>query len=478
MRSWIGDIGKRRGAIAKTRRLRATAAAISIVAVATIVWTARTVCSQGDVVPQARISTAVNDSAEHAQAGDPIQPYKLAPVVSMLTPNWPDSLIETINAAQLGRNPIELCQALAPAQPEAVIGRPVAPIYGGLPAPPMGFGPCDGCPECARMGAYGPYPPCEPWRPGDWGEYVEHARLAHCPVYRLRVDDQLRCVYRVTRNEQTKPYELNVGDEIQVESFTDPNLNRSVIIQPDGSITLRLLGQVKAGHLTVAELNERLEKDYTKFYKQPSITVTPLRVNTKLLDLIATVDARAGTGGEGINVTVTPDGTISLPAIGPVPVQGMTLDDLKREIDARYATEIEGVEVTPILVLRAPRFVYVLGEVHLPGRFALEGPTTVMQALSMAGSWNVGANIKQIVIFRRSDDWRLMATMVDLHAALGGKNPCPAGEIWLGDSDVVLVPKSEILKTDDFINLVFTRGIYGVFPFTTSFQWSRVGVLH
>ena len=141
MRSWIGDIGKRRGAIAKTRRLRATAAAISIVAVATIVWTARTVCSQGDVVPQARISTAVNDSAEHAQAGDPIQPYKLAPVVSMLTPNWPDSLIETINAAQLGRNPIELCQALAPAQPEAVIGRPVAPIYGGLPAPPMGFGP-------------------------------------------------------------------------------------------------------------------------------------------------------------------------------------------------------------------------------------------------------------------------------------------------------------------------------------------------
>ena len=98
------------------------------------------------------------------------------------------------------------------------------------------------------------------------------------------------------------------------------------------------------------------------------------------------------------------------------------------EIDARYAAEIEGVEVTPILVARAPRFVYVLGEVHLPGRFVLEGPTTVMQAISLAGSWNVGANIKQIVIFRRGDDWRLMATMVDLQAALGGKNLCPAGE--------------------------------------------------
>ena len=157
---------------------------------------------------------------------------------------------------------------------------------------------------------------------------------------------------------------------------------------------------------------------------------------------------------------------------------GMTLDDLKREIDARYSADIEGVEVTPILVLRAPRFVYVLGEVHLPGRFVLEGPTTVMQALSMAGSWNVGANIKQIVVFRRSEDWRLMATMVNLHGALGGKNPCPAGEIWLGDSDVVLVPKTEILKTDDFINLVFTRGIYGVMPFSTSYSFNRFATLH
>ncbi len=302
--------------------------------------------------------------------------------------------------------------------------------------------------------------------------------LAHVPVYRLRVDDQIRCVYRLSRNEQTKPYELNVGDEVQVESFTDDKLNRSVIIQPDGSITMRLLGQFRAGHLTVAQLQENLEKAYGKFYKTPSITVTPVHVNTKLQDLINTVDARAGTGGQGIDVRVTPDGTISLPAIGPVPVQGMTLDDLRREINARYAIDIEGLDVTPILTLRAARFVYVLGEVHLPGRYTLEAPTTVMQALALAGSWNVGANIRQIVIFRRGDDWRLMATTVNLHTALGGNNSCPAGEIWLGDSDVVLVPKEAILKTDDFINLVFTRGLYGVIPFTSSYTLSRVGVLH
>jgi polysaccharide export outer membrane protein len=434
--------------------MRATAVAMTLATFALAGWKAPSVWSAAEPVPVAE------SSPSHVQADARRDANSFAPIVGQSNP--------------MHRGGIELCQAVAPAPAEQVIGRQVMPNY---PGPGPGFGPCDGCPECAQMGAYGPYPPCVPWQPGDWGEYVAHPRLAHVPVYRLRVDDQIRCVYRVTRNETTKPYELNVGDEVQIESFTDPNLNRTVIIQPDGSITMRLLGQVKAGHLTVVRLNEILEKDYTKFYKQPSITVTPLRVNTKLLDLIATVDARAGTGGEGINVTVTPDGTISLPAIGPVPVQGMTLDDLKREIDARYAAEIEGVEVTPILVLRAPRFVYVLGEVHLPGRFVLEGPTTVMQALSMAGSWNVGANIRQIVVFRRSEDWRLMATMVNLHGALGGKNPCPAGEIWLGDSDVVLVPKSEILKTDDFINLVFTRGIYGVMPFSTSYSFGRFGTV-
>ena len=113
---------------------------------------------------------------------------------------------------------------------------------------------------------------------------------------------------------------------------------------------------------------------------------------------------------------------------------------------------------------RAPRYVYVLGEVKNPGRFELTGPTTAMQALSMAGSWNVGANLRQIVVFRRGDDWRLLATMIDLDGALYGRTPCPPGEIWLYDSDVVIVPKSAILQADDFINLVFTRGIYGVLP--------------
>ncbi|EAQ79980.1 polysaccharide biosynthesis/export family protein [Blastopirellula marina] len=304
-----------------------------------------------------------------------------------------------------------------------------------------------------------------PWQIFAQGEYVGPARLQHVPEYRLRVDDELEFVYRLTRNEMTTPYRLNVGDQVRVESLTDPNLNRDLVIQPDGSITVLLLGQVHAARKTVTELTDLLDQDYKRYYKVPAITVTPLQVNTKLEDLRATVDSRAGRGGQSQSVRVTPEGTIQLPAIESVPAQGLTLDELKREVDERYAQVVDGIGVTPILTARAPRYLYVLGEVKTPGRFELVGPTTVMQSIALAGGWNVGGNLREVVIFRRAEDWRLVATKVDIQGALYGKRPIPSDELWLRDSDIVVVPKQPILWADEFIDLVFTRGIYGVAPF-------------
>jgi polysaccharide biosynthesis/export protein len=202
-----------------------------------------------------------------------------------------------------------------------------------------------------------------------------------------------------------------------------------------------------------------------------------LKVNTKLEDLRAVIDRRAGIGGQSQAARITPEGTIALPAIGSVQAQGLTLPELQIELNESYRQVVEGIQVIPILVQRAPRYVYVLGEVNTPGRFELVGPTTAIQAISMAGSWRVGANLRQIVVFRRGDDWRLLATMIDLQAALLGNQPTPRGEIWIDDSDVIIVPKSSILVADDFINLVFTRGIYGVFPLTSQISFIKTSSL-
>lgn len=348
-----------------------------------------------------------------------------------------------------------LCQALGPAAPH--------PIWG-----------VDSTVGCGRGEVTWDERGAVDWQAYGQGEYVGHARQAHVPEYRIRVDDQIAFIFRLTREVSNSPYELEVGDQIRVESLTDEvgaeegskeNLRRDLVIQPDGTISLPMLNQVRAAGMTIEGLREHLEDRYAKFFKvRGTITVTPIKVNTRLNDLLESVDARYGNGGFQLPSRVTPDGRVYLPGLNAVCAQGLTVDELKLEIDARYEATIPGVDVTPTITQRAPRYVFVLGEVRRPGRFTLEGPTTLMAAIGMAEGWNQGANLRQVVVFRRGDDWRLLATMLDVNGALYGRRPTPADEIWLNDSDIVVVPKTQIRVANEFINQFFTNGLYSIFP--------------
>jgi polysaccharide biosynthesis/export protein len=356
--------------------------------------------------------------------------------------------------------------------------QPCQPINFAAPFPIWGVDSAAGC-GCGEVGwdARGMIP----WQQFAQGEYVGHARTPHVPEYRVREGDVIAVYFRRTRDELSRPYELQVGDRIRVESLTagrgtatapggeaapaDDNITRELIIQPDGTITLPMLGQVRATRMTVPQLRDELEEQYKKYFRVPSITVTPIAVNTRLEDLMNTVDSRAGTlGGLQIQVTVTPAGDIQLPGIPSVFVQGLTLSEARQEIDAQYDATIPGVHVTLVLVQRAQRFVYVLGEVAQPGRFVLEAPTDVIQALALAGGTNIGANNRQVVVFRRGPDWRLLATMLDLRGALYARRPVPADNIWLNDSDIVLVPKTPIQQVDEVLEQYITRGVYSLVP--------------
>jgi polysaccharide export outer membrane protein len=336
------------------------------------------------------------------------------------------------------------------------------------------------------------------------GEYVGRARQPHVPVYRLRVDDAVEFAFRVDRDQIATAYKVNVGDTLSIQWQATEAERRNLVVLPDGTITLPLIGQVEAAGRTIAELRAALDDRFSKYYKNPTTSVTPTRVNSQLEELRFAIGGQAGFGsqtfpspifpagtvpsagaGTGLPsdvpdrlsdvptvdsqriagvIRISPEGTVQLPAVGVVAAQGLTLDEFQTELNERYAEKIQGMEVVPSLVQHSPRYVYVLGEVARPGRYELVAPTTVMQAISMAGSWTVGAHITNVVVFRRMDDWSLMATKLDLRAALLGRTPCPEGEIWVGDTDLIIVPKSRILRTDNFIELVFTRGLYGVVP--------------
>ena len=302
------------------------------------------------------------------------------------------------------------------------------------------------------------------------GEYIGPSRTPHVNAYRLRVDDQIEFVFQVTRQSFGKGYELSAGDVIRITSPVDEKLNEAarldgITIMPDNTVSLDLVGTVIAGGKTVEAFKAELDSLYSRFYDtKPNVVVSGVQTGTKLRDFLDSVDARAGSGGQARQVTVSPDGTVRLPLAGTVGVVGLSLDELEREINMRYAHLLQGLHVTPILTQRAPRFIYVAGEVTQPGRFELSAPTSAMQAIALAGGWNNGGNLRQIVVFRRDKNWRLMAIKLDLAGGLFGKKPIPSDEIWLRDSDIILVPKTPILRLADAVELYFTRTLYGVFP--------------
>jgi polysaccharide export outer membrane protein len=54
--------------------------------------------------------------------------------------------------------------------------------------------------------------------------------------------------------------------------------------------------------------------------------------------------------------------------------------------------------------------------------------------------------------------------MLDLNGAVYARRPAPADEIWVNDSDIIIVPKTPILVANEFIAQFFTQGVYSMFP--------------
>lgn len=304
-----------------------------------------------------------------------------------------------------------------------------------------------------------------PWEMFAYGEYIGPHRTPHVTDYRLRVNDELEFVYFRTRKQSVNAYQLYVGDIVRISSATDESIDQpEIAVLSDGSISLPLIGQVRAAGKTVQDLQDELNDLYLEYLNDPAVLVQIVEGDTPLQDIITAVDATAGAGGQLRRAIVSPDGTIQLPVVGSVPAVGLTLDEIRREVNSRYRDRVQGLEVTPVLTERAPRFVYVLGQVTTPGRFELVGPTTVLQAIALAEGDLQGGNLRNVVVFRRDEQWRLTATRLDLAGAIHGRRPLPSDEIYLRDSDIVLIPRKPIQRLSEAVELYLTNTLYSIFP--------------
>ena len=335
-----------------------------------------------------------------------------------------------------------------------------------------GYGPCITGVDSAN-GNLGRHPGEARWsdatgvnfEPLKHGEYIGPVRLPAMLLYRARQNDELIFTFIVNRKKTHEEYRFQVGDEININSISDDTLRREKIpVQPDGTIAVPYIGQFPAADKTATQLRRDLEEALKKYIKSPAINVEPIRVNTTLEDLRLAVNPQFGIGGQSLTILVNPDGYIQLPRIGSVYALGMTLEEIKREVNLRYADRIAGIEVEPRLNRPAPHNIFVYGEVNRPGRFELTAPTSVTAGLALAEGLKLGANNRQIVVFRRAEDWRLVSTILDVRAGHLGKRPSPSDEIWLRDGDLIIVPPRPIKLFNNATQQIFTDGFYRILP--------------
>lgn len=76
-----------------------------------------------------------------------------------------------------------------------------------------------------------------------------------------------------TAAPQETRYQLKNGDSLDLTFTYVPEFNQTVTIQPDGFVTLRAVGSVRAGGLTVPALQKSIEDKYAVIMKQPDVSV-------------------------------------------------------------------------------------------------------------------------------------------------------------------------------------------------------------
>ena len=100
------------------------------------------------------------------------------------------------------------------------------------------------------------------------------------------------------------------------------------------------------------------------------------------------------------DVSVRPDGRISLPLLNDVDAAGLTPEELRLRLTEAANELLEEPTVTVVVKQINSRKVFITGQVGKPGPYPLGGPMTVVQLIALAGGVHEYADEKNISIVR------------------------------------------------------------------------------
>ena len=158
-------------------------------------------------------------------------------------------------------------------------------------------------------------------------------------------------------------------------------------------------------------------------------------------------------------LTVEPDGYVSLQALGPVHVAGLTVPELTQTLRTHYASILRDPVVTAQLkAFQQPYFV-VAGDVERPGKYDLHGETTVAQAVALAGGLKDHAKASRAVMIHRLPGGTIETTTLDLKKTM--KQALLGADPRLAPGDMLYIPHGHDFKATDWLPALYILGVLG-----------------
>lgn len=261
-------------------------------------------------------------------------------------------------------------------------------------------------------------------------------------------------------------YILGPEDQITIRVLDAEEIDsKPVRIDSAGFIRLPLVGNIRAGGLTVDQLEAELAGKLKTYVKQPQVAVSVTEFRSQPVSVIGAVKLPGVHQVQGRKTLlevlsmaggIDPEAGHSIKITrrkqyGPIPLKTATPDasgdftvadiDLTSILEARNPQE--NIEVKPYDVITVPRgqLVYVMGQVRRPGGFVLRQRESLsaLQALSLAEGLDRAAAPQNARILRTVDGAQQRTEIyVDLKKILAGKS----SDVPLMPNDVLFIPNN------------------------------------
>lgn len=143
--------------------------------------------------------------------------------------------------------------------------------------------------------------------------------------------------------------------------------------------------------------------------------------------------------GELAGTTVRKDGFAYLPVVGKVKADGLTVTEFETALRKAAAKFVVDPQVHVEILEHESQKFHVLGHVRTPGSFPVDGDTTLLEALSLAGGIGESGSLEGATIVR---DGTLLP--IDLAALVKGGDV--SRNVFMRKGDLVYVPDASSMK--------------------------------